>query len=472
MTFRLFSSVMVILLLALVGSAVLRAQWARQGSPLELMIQVYRSSGEDGLRRYVRSTTAYLTHEQVQTYAQTAALRRNEPLLLVLEIFAEERQDSSSLAWVHFFRGYYLFLAGKNSEAVPFYQRALQFFEKVDDFSGQGNVHTSLGDIALRTGANAKAEECYQMALPLYQKADNSIGQGHVYNSLGDLAFYTGANAKAEEYYQKALTFVQKAGSPLGQGNVYMSLGDIALRTGANAKAEEYYQKAISLHQGAGAIQNQSYALVGMARVRGAEGKTRDAIALYEKALTNLEKVRSQTGSLESRMRYLETAFTAYEEMAAYLAKYGYNEKAFRLSEIMKARAFVDQIAESISDVKRGISPALKEKRDELSQRLSFIEKKLVAAGYRDSAREALSKEHLQTEMELDRVIGEIRHSNPQYAAVRYPQPLSVLHVENQLLEPKVALPRVPCNRLGILCICGSLQEALYCASQRHTWRD
>ncbi len=138
MTFRLFSSVMVILLLALVGSAVLRAQWARQGSPLELMIQVYRSSGEDGLRRYVRSTTAYLTHEQVQTYAQTAALRRNEPLLLVLEIFAEERQDSSSLAWVHFFRGYYLFLAGKNSEAVPFYQRALQFFEKVDDFSGRG----------------------------------------------------------------------------------------------------------------------------------------------------------------------------------------------------------------------------------------------------------------------------------------------------------------------------------------------
>jgi CHAT domain-containing protein len=600
MTFRSLTSTLLLLLAALAIAPAVRAQEAAQDTTLIQMLRVYQSSGETALRQYLRSATVNLTLEQAQTYAQAAAFGRSQPLLVVLQILAEERQDSSSLAWVQFFRGYYLFLVGKNSEAPPFFEKALQFFEKVDDPLGQGNVYRSLGDIAFyagananakeyyqkalpsfqkaggplgqgnvymglgdiafytganaraeeyyqkalpffqkadapsgqgsvyrrlgdialrtganaraeeycqkalpffqkaddplgqgnvyarlgdialytganaraeeyyqkalpfyqkadaplgqgnvyrslgaiafHTGANAKAEECYQNALLFFQKAGDPLGQGNVYASLGDIAFHTGANAKAEECYQNALLFFQKAGDPLGQGNVYTRLGDIALRTGANAKAEEHYQKAASLHHGAGAIENQSYAMLGMARVRGAGGKRSEAIALYQEALVNLEKVRGQTGSSESRMSYLEKESAAYEEVAAYLAKYGSNEKAFRQSEMMKARAFVDQMAESMSDVKRGISPKLKHKRDELSQRLSYIEKKMMEAGYTDSLREVLSKEHLQSEMELDRLIGEIRSSDPRYASVRYPQPLSVLDVENQLLEPNVAL--------------------------------
>ncbi|MCI0470806.1 MAG: CHAT domain-containing protein, partial [Candidatus Aminicenantes bacterium] len=107
----------------------------------------------------------------------------------------------------------------------------------------------------------------------------------------------------------------------------------------------------------------------------------------------------------------------------------------------MKARVFLDQMGEGLAPLEKGLREELKEKRDNLLGKLSYLTKQMQETGGTDEKKlEELKKEYHKVESEFEELLIKIRLDNPLYAGVKYPQPVTVQDVQENVLKPGEAL--------------------------------
>jgi CHAT domain-containing protein/predicted negative regulator of RcsB-dependent stress response len=393
-------------------------------------------------------------------------------------VYYEKAQEPVGQGNVWANKGEIFALTGEYAKALAMYEKALPFYEKARSPLGQGNVRNSEGGIFLQTGNQAKARALFEQALALFEGAQDPVGQGNVLLSQGDILRQTGESAKAMAAYQKALSFFVAAQDPIGQGNAYLCQGDAALQEGDGPKALAFYEKALpffesaqdALGQGSatagqgdarlrtgdypkalasfekaealygrlGYTEGTARALLGKAGVLGRQGRKDQAAGLYEAGLENLEKVRARTLAPEMKASYMQMVYDDFEEAARFMLDGGYPERGFRIVESMKARLFLDRLAENMASVDKGLDPALKERRDALTGKLSALAKDAEqAGGEKDEARLAeLAKERQRVEAEFEKLQMDIRTKNPAYAALSYPTPVSPGDLQRGVLKP------------------------------------
>jgi tetratricopeptide (TPR) repeat protein len=341
-------------------------------------------------------------------------------------------------------KGNIYFRTGNFSKAVEMYDKALPFFKKAEDPFGQGYVYLQKGSIFLKKGDKTGAFEMYDKALSFFIKAEHSLGQGYVYESKGHIYLYSGDNTRAIEMYDKALPFLEKAGTIIGQGNVYRSKGDFYSRTGDYQKALEMYNKALVLYTKVGEVESISYALHGKAKVLAKQGKNVEALSSFKKSISNLEKVRAQTTFSEMKETFLEKVYNQYEDATAFMFENDYHDWGFKHAESMKARVFYDQLAEGLVKLNKGISNDLKQKRDNLVSKLSALSKEInkVAGEQNEKKLKVLKDQYSKVEGDFEELLIKIRLNNPLYASVRYPEPVTVQNLQENILKKKELLLR------------------------------
>jgi CHAT domain-containing protein/Tfp pilus assembly protein PilF len=283
----------------------------------------------------------------------------------------------------------------------------------------------------------------YERALPYFEKANDPLGQGNVYRSIGDIYFYTGENEKAMKMYERALPYFEKANDPLGQGNVYRSIGDIYFYTGEMEKAMKMYERAEGFYNRVGDIEDLGYTMIDKARVFAKEDKDKEAMKYYEDAISKFERVRRQTGFSELKRSFMESVIGYYEEVTLFMLNKGYNEKGFYYAESMKSRVFLDQLAEGLVQIEKGIDPELKRLRDEVESKISRLNKEKIEEYQKNSQDKENKEERIKSieeelkkaEEELERIKVKIRLTNPLYASVEYPEPVSVKVLQREVLK-------------------------------------
>jgi len=333
---------------------------------------------------------------------------------------------------------------GENSRALVMYDKALPFFEKAGDPIGQGHVYRNKGEIYMKFGNNSSAFEMYEKALQFYEKAGEPIGQGNVYHSKGDIYSRIGENSRAFEMYDKALPFYEKAEEPVGQGHVYLSKGKIYSKNDKNSSALEMFDKALSFYKKPGDIKSESNALHEKAKVLVKLGKKEKALDLFEKAIANLEKVRTKTVFSDMKRSFLEKSYDQYEETVLFMLENKYYNRGFKYSESMRARVFLDQMAEGLVRLDKGLTPDLKQKLDNLVTKLSLLSKEIHKTDWNKEKKKfrELKEQYLKTEREFEDLLVKIRQENPLYASVRYPEPVSVNNLQKGVLKKGEILVR------------------------------
>ncbi len=356
----------------------------------------------------------------------------------------EKEKASISQGNVYQSKGNIYFQTGEDPKALEMYDKALLFYEKAGSFISQGNIYLRKGVIYLEIGKNSRALEMFNKALPFYEKARHILGQGNIHLMKGKIYFYAGDNSKAFEMYDKALPFLEKAREPISQGTVYMSKGNIYLYTGDNSKSLEMYDKSLNFFKIAGDIQSESIALNGKAKVLAKMGKTNEALDLFEKAIANLEKVRTQTAFSEMKKTFMEKVYDQYEETVMFMLENQYYDKGLKYAEAMRSRVFLDRMAEGLVALDKGLTPNLMEKRDNLVTKLSILSKEMnEAAGKNDEKKlKELKQQYHNLQNEFEELLIKIRLNNPLYAGVRYPQPVSVKDLQENVLETNELLLR------------------------------
>ncbi|ADR23596.1 hypothetical protein MATR_25490 [Marivirga tractuosa] len=125
--------------------------------------------------------------------------------LLTIEYLEEFPVDTVYLIESYSHTGFCYKYLGKFTEAIPYYEKALQICRQVNDSLEIANQLSHLGEIKVKLNAFAQAKAYYEEAYEINFNLKDSIAFGYDLVDLGDLKFAMKEYDKAIEYYQKGI---------------------------------------------------------------------------------------------------------------------------------------------------------------------------------------------------------------------------------------------------------------------------
>lgn len=358
---------------------------------------------------------------------------------------------------VHRATGDIYLYAGNNAKAMEYYEKALTFYIKANSPLGQANTYRTMGETYLKLKKNDHALAMFNSAMALYKKTNEPIGQGDIYKTFGEIYLQKGNKMAALNMFQEALKQLERARSIVDQGHAFQGIGDVFMSANDYPRAIENYDRALALYSQMGDKESEAFVLLKKASLFGRKADTGGAIRLFEEGLGKFEQVRTQAMFADIKKSYMEKVHDYYEDAAMFMLNNEESEKAFYYIEAMKARVFLDQLAEARVNLEKGIDPATKKERDALEGELFVIGKKLAAESQKETpdkeAIEKLRKEHSLAQDKLDALRRDIRYKNPLYASVQYPQPITVKSLQEKVLRDGEVLAEYFLSRQGVFCL-------------------
>ncbi|HEX7333933.1 MAG TPA: CHAT domain-containing protein [Pyrinomonadaceae bacterium] len=338
---------------------------------------------------------------------------------------------------------------GDMTEAINYYNQALEISADPQN-PDPANLASLLINIAEAKVSN------YAEALPLLERAStlsesiaNPTMKMRVLLGLGALHQENGNHAKALELTKAALKIAQQTGVAVLEGNSWNLLGRIHFSMSGVAQAAEAHRRALDLGERTNTPQVVWHALAGLAAVFEKQGKVEQAVQHYQRAIETIEDVRSRIGISEDRASFLADKVGIYKKLIDLLVasegKQPAAVEAFRYVERARARAFLDSLAEARVDVENA-APELTKRQQELQQRISQLTTQLIKERAQETSKQdktkiaELEKGLSQADTELADWLRELRRRNPRYAALKYPEPITLAAAQRLLDDETILL--------------------------------
>ena len=305
----------------------------------------------------------------------------------------------------------------------------------------------NLGEVARNQGDLAMAEEYHRQALAIYEKlVPGSINFATGLNYLGVIVRDRGDLSNGEQYFKQALAIFQKLAP--GSGSVavcFNNLGSVAASRGDLAKAEEYYGQALEIGKKI-APESPIYAesVAALAGIMRDQQQPEQAARLYAQAIEVLEnQLADFGGSSDTRAGFRAKHAGYYSAYTDLLLTQNRPELAFQVLEQSRARTLLEMLTESHVDIRQGADPLLLGRERNLQVMLAAKSNrriKLREGDHNEVQITAVSKEIDDLLSQYQEVEGQIRTSNPNYAALTQPQPVSTKEIQQQLLNADTVL--------------------------------
>jgi CHAT domain-containing protein/Tfp pilus assembly protein PilF len=341
---------------------------------------------------------------------------------------------------------------GDRTEAVGYYRQALEIY-------GNPQTPDRINLVALLTNLAGGDLANNTEALPLLERAltvaggiTNKVMELRVRLGLGGLHQQNGDHAQALEQTRAALQIAQDTGVAIQEGNSWNQLGRIHLSLFDSVQAMDAHRRALAIGERTQAPQVVWQALAGLAAVLQRQGNLEQAAQHYRQAIETIEGVRSRIGIAEDRASFLADKIDVYKKLLGLLVELQGKSRseqaaaeAFRYAERARARAFFDLLAEAKVNDEQSAAPDLKRRQQELQQRVSQLTTQLIKersqeTGKQDKAKiDELEKGLSQADTELGDWLRELRSRNPRYAALKYPEPVTLAETQ-RMLDDKTLL--------------------------------
>ena len=348
--------------------------------------------------------------------------------------------------------GDFYYQLGDIAGAKQAYLESLKLSIEVKDERNQSSVLKSLGDLYLAEPDLNQAQRFYSDALALGEKGKELGNQAGALLGLSALQRRLGNYQSATEYAQRALKMLEGRNRPLWEGQALNSMGLAQLRFGKIPEALATFQKALAIDPDTTGPQIQWGAHAGLAKAYAQNSQLDKAREHYQLAIAMLEKVRAGLGEDQDKAGFLQDKVEIYKEQIALLLDlYRRNvasqtgADAFHYNERARARAFFDRLAEANIDPQRDAAPDLLKQKQDLHKRINTLTTHLIKERSREKNQQdqlaiaELKKQLDQADKELSDWLRELRRRHPRYAALKYPQPVTLAETQ-RLLDDQTLL--------------------------------
>lgn len=346
---------------------------------------------------------------------------------------------------------------GQYSRALENFQAALNIMREIGDETGQGYTLSDIGRVYQSRGQYRKALEYYEKSIFLMRKTGNANGQANTLAGLGKLNSQMGRFAEAEQSLNQSISIYQRLGVPTlsvedDLANLYLdtgdlekaeallkktgndlSLGRLALTRSDFRTALLHYQEGMILSEKSGESDSLFRSYTGLAKsFEGLENYAK-AEEYFEKAMTHAESIRSGLLPAE-RKNFFEVRSGGFERsepargLTRVRLKLNRSSDSIAPSELTRARSFSDHLAQRSSSGFSGVSPQTLSREQSLVNKLAALKKELARTDrQRQSARyESISQQVNEAENNLNSFVENLRREYPAYAAIKYPQPVTL----------------------------------------------
>ncbi len=136
---------------------------------------------------------------------------------------------------------------GNLAQALKFYNKADQVWEKIGDKNNRASTMGNIGVIYADQGNYPKALDAYFKALKLSRQLKNTEDIGTWLYNIGNVYFEQNNYSKARSFYKKALQQFRKIDNKRGIAGNFGSIGIIYSKQKKYAKALDYFRKALRI---------------------------------------------------------------------------------------------------------------------------------------------------------------------------------------------------------------------------------
>ena len=380
---------------------------------------------------------------------------------------------------------------GEKQQALDYYEQALPIFREIGDRRGEATALNNIGTVYDDLGENDIALSYYEQGLPLSQIAGDRLGEARTLNNIGQIYAYQGDPIKAMQYHQTALPILREIGDRFGEATTFSNIGSLFAQVGDGDTALEYYEKSLHLTRETGNRTGEARTLNSMGNAFRSKGETTTALDYFRQAQTladiigdrpgsaltlfNIASIEDQLGDTKTALNTIEKSLAIIEDLRTKVASptlrqsyfstvqdyynlrirllmqlhqqdssQNYDGQAFSVSEQSRARTLIDLLTEANADIHAGISPERLATEQQLLQTLDLIEQARLVI-YNN----IFSKESEKAEVDRNLAIAndsyrdfqdKIRRESPQYADLKYPEPLTVEELQAQILDEDTVL--------------------------------
>lgn len=375
----------------------------------------------------------------------------------------EKEPDNINLILINSSIGKIYMEIGEYDKAKEFFAKSLKISALEKNNSAIAQIYISLGDIYSATDNKTESMRMYIKSLPYIKKSNTRYNVAKLLTRVGEQFNHYGFTQDALDTYSQALPIYQTLEDIEGQGKVLLEKGKVFIAIGDFKNAMDNLNKSLELIKNTDEISLKADLLLAQASLFNKINEVDKAYESYDKALGILEKIRTEIGFADMKMSFSEKISHAIGEATLFMIKNNHPEKAHQYLESIKARTLLDQLAEkSLGEVEKGLSPNLKELRDKLTTRLSFINSSLIKSSDEFEIKN-LKSEKKELEQAWDKLNYQIRFQNPIYSNILYPKIVSIDELQKNILtqnevllnyfvfEKEVYLYVITCNNFKIV---------------------
>jgi len=296
-------------------------------------------------------------------------------------------------------------------DAIAKYEEALRFWRASSERHMEASALTTIGAVYSQLGEWRKAVEYLRQAISAWRGLDNQNGVAIALSALAEAYYLSGARRQASDCIAWALPMLRRVGE-------------------RNAEPQMLYLSA---------------------RLARDRGQFQQSLAQIKAALDLSESLRAGIISPERRAYFQSAKYAHYEfcidllmQMSRQRPSAAYDALALQTSERARARSLLDLLTEARAEIRSHVDLDLLKQERKLQQQL-YAEERFRIERLRG---QSMSKEQVKVVNEKIEALlrkyhdlgARLRQSNPRYADLKWPQPLSLAEIQRQALDEETLL--------------------------------
>jgi CHAT domain-containing protein/Tfp pilus assembly protein PilF len=365
---------------------------------------------------------------------------------------------------------------GDYRKAISYHEQALAIAEEIGDKQSKGIWLSNMGNTYENLGDYRKAISYHEQALVIAEELGARSVKGSILNNLGNAYSNLGDYRKAISCYEQAIAVDKEIGVPHGLpesnlGDSYLALDRdeeaLAIYTKLNhsVRLGRYYLKKKDFQKAKAQFDRDretdeqrkaTYVIIprwiGLGLSHEGLQEYDKAYEWYTKAIAFMEEQRASLTPAE-REHYFEghefkiSRIEAYEGAVRCAFMLGKLDDAFYWSENTRGRVLSELLSRRHSGESYKIPLKLAQEEEELSVAI-MVNKKQQQTAFQKNNPELLKQvedEYPALKQKMENLLYRLRKEYPQYAAIKYPQPVTLsqlaLKKGEAIIEYEVTTP-------------------------------
>ncbi|OKH29033.1 hypothetical protein NIES2101_43485 [Calothrix sp. HK-06] len=331
---------------------------------------------------------------------------------------------------------------GDKQQALKFLNQSLPLTIEIRDKAQQATTLSNIGLVYDDLGDKQQALKFYNQSLPLRIEVGDKAGQAITLNNIGNVCSDLGDKQQALKFYNQSLPLSIEVGDKAQQATTLSNIGSVYDDLGDKQQALKFYNQSLPLRIEVGDKAGQATILGNMADLERNRGYLEESLKQIQAAIQIIESLRQTYTNKDLQSTYFSTVQDYYQfyidlliELDKKYPNKGYDTIAFNISERSRARSLVDLLTEANASIRKGVNPKLLASEQLILGKIEALQKQMQQPSIpNDEARlEKLKQENENLLNQYRELVDKIRTTSPKYGAIKYPEPLELKQIQQQL---------------------------------------